>query len=60
MLTEEQVSTFQNLYKKSFDKNISRDEAQEQGIKLIRLVELIYKPMKEEEYKRVQENLKKI
>lgn len=52
MLSEEQIKQFQALYQKNFRKEISREEAFEQGTKLLRLVELIYRPMTEEEYKK--------
>ena len=55
MVSEEQIKTFQTLYKNRFGKEISREEAYEQGVKLIRLVELIYKPMTETEYQKLQE-----
>ena len=55
MLSEEQITKFQTLYKNRFGKKISREEAYEQGVKLIRLVELIYKPMTEAEYRELQE-----
>lgn len=50
MLTSDQVTKFQRLYRNRYGKEISREEAYEQGIKLMRLVELIYKPMAESEY----------
>ena len=50
MLSDEQITKFQALYKNRFGKEISRAEAYEQGAKLIRLVELIYKPITEEDY----------
>ena len=59
MLTENEVGKFQKLYKKRYGKEISREEAYEQGAKLIRLVELIYKPMTETEYKQLQERRRK-
>lgn len=58
MLSDEQITKFQTLYKNRFGKKISREEAYEQGVKLIRLVELIYKPMTKEEYKIVQKRRK--
>ena len=51
MLTDEQISEFQMLYKNRFGLSISREEAYEQGIKLIRIIELIYKPMTKKEYR---------
>jgi len=55
VLDNEQITKFQTLYKNRFGKKISREEAYEQGVKLIRLVELIYKPMTEAEYQQLQE-----
>jgi len=55
MLSGEQISSYQALHKARFGKEISREEAYEQGAKLIRLVELIYKPMTEAEYQKLQE-----
>jgi len=60
MLSDEQITKFQTLYKKHFGKKISREEAYEQGAKLVRLVELIYKPMTETEYKNLQERRREI
>lgn len=54
MLSDGQVAQFQALYKKHFNKEICREEALEQGSKLIRLIELIYKPMTETEYQQLQ------
>lgn len=58
MLSTEQITQFQTLYKNRFGKEISREEALEKGAKLIRLVEIIYEPMTEEEYKKLQERRK--
>jgi len=54
MLSDEQITKFQTLYKNRFGKEISREEAYEQGAKLIRLIELTYKSMTEDEYKQLQ------
>jgi len=58
MLSDEQIRKFQMLYKKHFGKEISQEEAYEKGANLIRLVELIYKPMTEDEYKQLQKRRK--
>ena len=58
MLSDEQIRKFQMLYKNRFGKEINREEAYEQGAKLIRLVELIYKPMTEDEYRKLQKRRK--
>jgi hypothetical protein len=44
MLTDEQVSKFQELYKNRFGVEISREEAYAQGVKLVRLIEIVYNP----------------
>ena len=60
MLSDEQIAKYQTLYKNRFGKDISRAEAYEQATKLTRLVELIYKPMTEAEYSRLQERRREI
>ncbi len=54
MLTEQQITKFQAIYKARFHKDLSREEAYAQGAKLMRLVELIYRPMTETEYRQLQ------
>jgi urease accessory protein UreF len=58
MLSNQQIKKFQTLCKNHLGKKISREEAYEQGAKLIRLVELIYKPMSESEFKKLQKRRK--
>jgi hypothetical protein len=50
MTNNEQICQFQELYKKQFGKEISSEDALEQSTKLIRLMELVYKPMTKEEH----------
>lgn len=45
MLTNQDIQNFQAIYKKNFGKEISKEEAYEQGIKLITLMKNIYKPI---------------
>ena len=45
MLSESQVNKFQDIYQKKFGRPISRQDAMDKGIKLVRLMELTYKPM---------------
>jgi hypothetical protein len=42
-LTEEQVLKFQKIYFQCFNKKISKKEAYNSGLKLINLLEAIYK-----------------
>ena len=58
VLNDEQIKKFQTLYKNRFGKEISREEAYEKGVKLMRLVELTYKPMTQEEYELVEKRRK--
>lgn len=60
MLSDEQITTYQELVKKRFNREISREEALEKGTKLLRLVELIYKPMTKAEYQQVQKRVQEI
>ena len=55
MLSDEQITKFQELYRNRFGKEISREEAYEQGAQLMRLVEIVYQPMTEDEYQQLQE-----
>lgn len=45
MLTKIQITKFQEIYKKHYGNDINPDEALEYGSKLIRLIELVYKPI---------------
>lgn len=52
---EAMITQYQVLVKKRFNREISREDALENGAKLLRLVELTYKPMTEAEYQKLQE-----
>lgn len=54
MLSDAQITKFQVLWKEHFGKEISREEALEKGIKLMRLVQIVYKPITQEELEAVQ------
>lgn len=45
MLTDEQIAEYQRIYKEHYGKEISKAEAVEQGIRLINLIKLVYKPI---------------
>lgn len=54
MLPKEAILEYQAIYKKVFGKGISYAEALEKGTELIKLFQVIYKPIKKEwvkEYK---------
>lgn len=56
VLSDEDIVKFQALYKSEFGMEISREDAYEKGIKLLRLMSVVYKPMTEEEYERIQKH----
>jgi len=58
MLSKEQITKFETLYRNRFKKEISPEKAYEQSAKLIRLLELTYKPMTENEYMQLQKHRK--
>lgn len=51
MLSEERIIKFQALYKKNFGQELTREEAYEKGAKMLRIVQLTYKPITEKEYR---------
>jgi hypothetical protein len=56
MLTEQDITNFQSLYKSEFGKEITRAEALEQGLKLVGLLFNVYQPMTQEEYDEIEEH----
>ena len=54
MLSNNQIQKFQTLFFNHFGKKISRDEAIEKGLKLVRLLELTYKPIKKSDFEKFQ------
>ena len=54
MISKEQLEEFKKIYKKEFGKDISDKEALESATKLMHLVEIVYKPMTQKEYDKVQ------
>jgi len=59
-LLDEEVTQFQTIYKKNFGKEISRQDARERFTKLVRLFEIIYKPMTKKEFEAVQARRKEL
>ena len=54
IISEKALKDFKAIYKKKFDVELSDRDALESATKLLRLVEIVYKPMTKEEYERVQ------
>lgn len=59
-LTNEHISSFQALYQKRFGKTLTPAEAREKATKLLRLMQLVYRPMTEAEFKIIQNRSKEI
>lgn len=58
MISNEALKSFGKIWKEKFNEDITDDIAAEKSDKLIRMVELIYKPMTEKEFSLVQERRK--
>ncbi len=58
MLSNEQLDRYRELYKKRFGREISREDALEPAIKLVRLIDIIYQPMTEKEWEMLQKEQK--
>jgi hypothetical protein len=58
VLSDEDIEKFQALYKSELGMEISREDAYEKGIKLLRLMSIAYKPMTEKEYEIIQKHRK--
>jgi hypothetical protein len=48
MITKEDLEKFKALYKKHFDKELTDQEALDQAIKLLTIVDIVYRPIKKE------------
>ncbi len=55
MISKESLDKYKAIYKNKFDKELSDQEALEQATKLVRLIEIVYKPMSKEDFERVRE-----
>lgn len=54
MISEKALKEFKTIYKNNFNVALSDKDALESATKLLRLVEIIYKPMTKKEYEEVQ------
>ena len=59
MLSPDHIKKFQAIYSARFGREISTAEAEDKGGRLMRIIELTYKPMTEDEYKQLQERRRK-
>ncbi len=56
-LSNKHILQFQSLYKECFGKEISDKQALEQGTQLLRLIQIIYKPMTKLEYSHIKQEI---
>lgn len=54
VLSDEDIIKFQALYRSEFGTEISKEDAYEKGIKLLQLMSAVYKPMTEDEQRKIQ------
>ena len=61
MLSRQALNDFKSIYKQEFGEDISDQEAKEKGEKLLRLFDIIYKPIPKNWIKRVlkEESIKR-
>lgn len=55
-LTSRHIAEFQKLYLEEFETEIPEKEASERAIKLIELLETVYKPITKEDYQKYKIN----
>jgi len=53
-IPEDKIEEFQKLYRIRYGHEISKEFAVEQGLKLIRLLKIIYRPMTQEDFTKIQ------
>lgn len=55
VLSDDDIRTFRIIYREQFGKEISKEDAYEQGIKLLRLMAVVYQPMTKEDFDFIQQ-----
>lgn len=60
VLSEGDIIKFQTIHREVFGTEISKEAAYEQGIKLVRLMSIIYKPMTQQEFDDVHNHWEKL
>ena len=57
-LSDKQISEFQRIYEKEFGVKISRQDAIDQGTKLLALVKIVYQPIPKQDSKSITNSSK--
>lgn len=55
MFSEQQIQSFRVIWKQNFGEEISKEQALKEGLRMVRLVEVICKPANEVEYQRLHQ-----
>ena len=58
VLSDADLERFRDIYREQFGKEISKEDAYEQGIKLLGLMTAVYRPMTQEDFDFIQERRK--
>jgi hypothetical protein len=58
MISKKSLEEFKRIYRKQFGKDISDQDALESATKLLRLMEIVYKPMTRDEFSKLEERRK--
>jgi hypothetical protein len=58
VLSDEDIAKFQTLYRNQFGIEISREDAYEKGVKLLRLLSVVYRPITKSECEEIQKHRK--
>jgi hypothetical protein len=59
VISDKQIEKFQEIYRNYYGSEISKEEAYEQGMKLIRMLKVIYHPITKEEFEKYSPKLNK-
>jgi len=52
-ISEAQLISFKALYKQHFGEELSQEDALEKALKLVRMMQLVYKPITKDQYQQI-------
>lgn len=52
-ISEAQLTSFKALYKQHFGEELNQEDALEEALKLVRMMQLVYKPITKKQYQQV-------
>lgn len=59
-ISDKQLAKFKALYKSHFGEDLTPQDALDKAIKLVRMMEIVYKPMTVKQYQQVLERRRKL